>query len=587
MGKFFIECPKCGSMNMASTSLFSKKVVKCNCGNEIDVKASRGITKICSDCGTAVVCDQAKLKNGVRCPKCGNTIGSSEATAEYKMIPIHCPQCDCLVEVDKTQEMAFCPICDEKIDVRKQIAKENIVKNNSISIIKYEGDNSTFIWKHPAEDFNWGSQLIVHENQNAILFYNGKAIGTYGAGRYNIETQNVPFVKGLINLPTDNRSTPFHAEVYFINLSVQMGIKWGTPDRVRFLDPESGMPLDIGASGELNLRVDEERVLEVATKLVGTMKGIDWNGDGAGFTKSIKSSFRAAIVTEVTTHIATVIKEENISIFEIDSQLKKLSEAIGAKVKTKFNDYGLIINEFYVTRIALPEDNPNFIKYRELKSAQFLGVQEELVKMKIAEAQQGRRVVEAQTEAKEKTIGAAAEADATRLQGFAEAEVMRAKGYTEKDRIDAEVQKAYAAGMGQFGANAGAGGGGGVASDMMNMMMGMKMFETMSGKMDGAFSGMSGASAAPVASAAAPAATGWNCSCGESNIQSKFCPQCGKPKPEAPAAGDTWVCECGAKGNKGKFCAECGKPKPEAWDCSCGAKGIKSKFCPECGKAKE
>ena len=37
-------------------------------------------------------------------------------------------------------------------------------------IIKYEGDNSTFIWKHPSEDFNSLTQLIVHESQEAIFF---------------------------------------------------------------------------------------------------------------------------------------------------------------------------------------------------------------------------------------------------------------------------------------------------------------------------------------------------------------------------------------------------------------------------------
>lgn len=36
-------------------------------------------------------------------------------------------------------------------------------------VIKYEGDNSTFIWKHPVEDFNTNSQLIVHETQEAIF----------------------------------------------------------------------------------------------------------------------------------------------------------------------------------------------------------------------------------------------------------------------------------------------------------------------------------------------------------------------------------------------------------------------------------
>lgn len=37
-------------------------------------------------------------------------------------------------------------------------------------IIKYEGDNGTFVWKHPCEDFNSLTQLIVHESQEAVFF---------------------------------------------------------------------------------------------------------------------------------------------------------------------------------------------------------------------------------------------------------------------------------------------------------------------------------------------------------------------------------------------------------------------------------
>ena len=47
-------------------------------------------------------------------------------------------------------------------------------------IIKYEGDNRTFIWKHPVEDFNSLTQLIVHESQEAILFMNGQALDSFG-----------------------------------------------------------------------------------------------------------------------------------------------------------------------------------------------------------------------------------------------------------------------------------------------------------------------------------------------------------------------------------------------------------------------
>ncbi|MBQ0067450.1 MAG: SPFH domain-containing protein, partial [Phascolarctobacterium sp.] len=72
-----------------------------------------------------------------------------------------------------------------------------------LDVIKYEGDNSTFIWKHPNEDFNTYSQLIVHESQEAIFFMNGQALDLFGAGRYTLETQNIPFLKKLLNLPTE------------------------------------------------------------------------------------------------------------------------------------------------------------------------------------------------------------------------------------------------------------------------------------------------------------------------------------------------------------------------------------------------
>ena len=66
-------------------------------------------------------------------------------------------------------------------------------------IIKYEGDNDTFIWKHPCEDFNSLSQLIVHESQEAIFFMNGQALDLFGAGRYTLETQNVPILGKFLN----------------------------------------------------------------------------------------------------------------------------------------------------------------------------------------------------------------------------------------------------------------------------------------------------------------------------------------------------------------------------------------------------
>ena len=82
-------------------------------------------------------------------------------------------------------------------------------------VIQYEGDNSTFVWKHPAEDFNTNSQLIVHETQEAVFFLNGQPLDRFGSGRYTLETQNIPLLRRVVNIPTGGQSA-FHCEVYFI-----------------------------------------------------------------------------------------------------------------------------------------------------------------------------------------------------------------------------------------------------------------------------------------------------------------------------------------------------------------------------------
>ena len=63
-------------------------------------------------------------------------------------------------------------------------------------------------------------------------------------------------------------------------------------------------------------------------------------------------------------------------------------------------------------------------------------------------------------EAQRKLIEAQANAQAMRMHGLTEAEVMQAKGYNQKDVLNAEVQKAYAEGIGNMGPAVAAGGGG-------------------------------------------------------------------------------------------------------------------------------
>ena len=590
MAKFGLTCPHCGTVNRASTFVFAKKTIICEqCKGSIDVKNSRMAVGHCPTCGS-VAFDQSKRDNrgNYKCPICdkysivSGPIGSAAELRAAESTPIFsCPECYCSVQIKKNSTLA-CPVCDHKFasydDIYGIIQKEKLVNDHNISVIKYEGDNSTFVWKHPIEDFNLGSQLIVHESQEAIFCLNGQALDTFGPGRYTLETENLPILQKSYNLPT-GRQTPFHAEVYFINRTVQMGLKWGTKDRIHFIEPETNLPLDIGVSGEMNLQVSDARRLLI--KLVGTMRGLAFEAGTKNFAQSLRESFLPMMQTTIKANISTIIKEQKLNILEIDQHLETLSSALRAKLVPNFEEYGLTLPQFYINTVALPEDNANFKAIRELISKAYFGVRTAEIEADIVKAQRQKELEKATTELElqrieaEKTrVVAAAQADATRMQGFADAEVMAAKGYNEKDVMARDVQIAYAEGIGNMGSGSV---GGSVMGDMVGLGVGLAAMGTMGQKVGDALHQFNN-TATP-----APAQVGgWDCACGATGNQGKFCAECGKAKPEA------WDCpNCGTS-NKGKFCAECGTPKPEVWDCPhCGATGNKGKFCAECGQPKD
>ncbi len=446
-------------------------------------------------------------------------------------------------------------------------------------IIQYEGDNSTFIWKHPMEDFNSLTQLIVHESQEAIFFMNGQALDLFGPGRHTLETQNIPQLGRLLNRTTGG-DTPFHCEVYFINKTVQMSIKWGTDSKVRFIEPTMGIPLELGASGEMNLQVDNARKLLI--KLVGTTKGIAWGENGTGFTKSLQACFRPLICTAVKTHLAGSIKAEGIDILEIDEHLEQLSEGLRRKINPGFEEYGLTIPQLYITTVMLPENDPNFKKMKELHTISFQAkaIQAETfirttqadseaaitaARRKIELERQATATEVARQEAERSLIQAQADAQATKMAGFAEAEVMHAKGYSQKDVLQAEVQKAYAEGIGNMNIS------GGGAGDIVGLGVGLAAAGAMAPQVSQMFQGFN----APAQEAAAKCAK-----CGAAlPANAKFCLECG----EKVVAADQVVCpECGSTVPKGKFCPECGH-KFQTSCPNCGAAVTGGKFCPECG----
>lgn len=378
-------------------------------------------------------------------------------------------------------------------------------------VIKYEGDNRTFIWKHPCEDFNSLTQLIVHENQEAIFYMNGQALDSFGPGRYTLETQNIPIIGKTLNRTTGDE-TPFHCEIYFINKTEQMAIRWGTDTKVEYLEPTYNFPLAIGANGEMSLRIDNGR--ELLVRLVGTEKELS--------QQKLVSLFRAFLMTRVKTYIARIMKENKINIFEIDEQLTDFSDSLKDLLVPDFKDYGIVLERFFVSAILKPNNEPQYEKYKELHFRKYADIAE-------AQLRQQTEIIEAETEAQKLIIDSKAQATKRVQEGYTYSQE-RGFNVAEKVADNEAVGQFTNMGVG-FGTMLGVGG-------AVGSMVGTQMNDAMNSINNPALS---------------QSDTAFCDNCGTQLVPgSAFCDECGTPVAN-------YCKNCNYKFERpGKFCPKCG-----------------------------
>ena len=288
-------------------------------------------------------------------------------------------------------------------------------------VIVCEPDNTVFVQKSPIEDFSTGTQLIVHESQEAVFFMNGQALDSFPPGRHTLETQNIPLLRGFLSAlsrgpfstsgktrldgrgegHTADDRTPYHCEVYFINMTEQMAVKWGTDSKVTYEDPGYHFPLQIGASGEMTLKVADPR------KLLINIVGTDTILTQAGLV----DKFRVFLLARVKPYIARTMREQQISIFATDEHMGEVSEHLHAVLRPDFEEYGLDLVRFFVTNIVKPDGERNYERFKELRFRQYGDVADAEIRKQVG-------IIDQQTDAQRTVIQAGATAESRRLQGY-------------------------------------------------------------------------------------------------------------------------------------------------------------------------
>lgn len=219
-------------------------------------------------------------------------------------------------------------------------------------VIKYEGPTDVFAWKFPGEDFNTHSKLIVNESQEAILFRNGQALDTFTAGRYVLTLDNIPLLSKMQNLFNKGRETQFTSQVYYVNKTIPLNLKWGTDSPIQVYDPFAETIVNVRANGRFGVQVEDSRKMLI--KLVGTMTQFD--------QQTLRDYFIGLMMSEIKSEIGRYITEKQISVLQISMFLAELSETLKRAMSEQFLEYGIRLDNCYVNSVNVPAEDLAKIK---------------------------------------------------------------------------------------------------------------------------------------------------------------------------------------------------------------------------------
>lgn len=225
-----------------------------------------------------------------------------------------------------------------------------------VDVVRCKMDDNELCKKFPSSDLRIGSQLIVYPSQIAFFVKGGMIYDEFEAGTFTLKSSNIPLLNKVINLPYGGES-PFKAEVWFINLTTKLDLKWGTNATIQLEDPKYNIIVPVGGFGQYGIRVIDPKIF--LKTLIGNMSDFS--------AQKVDNYFKGKMMSLLNSLIARKIASDKISILEINTHLVEMSEYCNREINNSFEKYGLELVDFSIVSITFPEDDPSIIKLKEAK----------------------------------------------------------------------------------------------------------------------------------------------------------------------------------------------------------------------------
>lgn len=222
--------------------------------------------------------------------------------------------------------------------------------------VEHENVEDLLVYKHPCQDFNTNTKLIVREGQVAVFLHNGQVADVFQAGRHKLSTENLPILGKLIRSLTTGGVNTFSAEVFFISTTNVMSLKWGTSMPMDVQDPKYNIAVKVNGCGEASFRITD--ALSFFKAFVGTMATLE--------KADLLKFFRSTINMYIKNAVSRAVGHTGVSVLDLNSYLVEIADITKKAVNEKIHEQGIEITLFSFENLGTIEGDVSLKKLREI-----------------------------------------------------------------------------------------------------------------------------------------------------------------------------------------------------------------------------
>jgi membrane protease subunit (stomatin/prohibitin family) len=311
-----------------------------------------------------------------------------------------------------------------------------------------------------SNSIRYGSSLRIKEGELAVFVYEKEDKPLYefihGPIDDTIKTANFPVLSSIVGLAFNGES-PFQAEIYFINLSGNIQLKFGVP----FFDvfdtrfPDLGIPCSVRGTLTFNL-TDYSNFIKL-----NRLRNFEIH--------DFKNQVKDSIIRKTKSTIMNIIETNNIPVLQIERKIDELSDVIQEKMNDILvADFGINIKRMDISAVDIDKSHDNYTQLKRIT------------------VDQQSKIIEARADIEIENLDETMRINRKDLEMGVEGKNLQVHQINKQ----ADVLKTAAESLGEMGSGEGGGGTMDMGSMMASMTLGGAIGTGMAGMMGSMMNGM-------------------------------------------------------------------------------------------------